>query len=160
MSNIDELHQRISAAMDRVAYGITQMSAAGDGDAESLRAQLEEEKTANAQLEERLRAQKEKLAAAEAAAAQMGETKAKVNALDLELQRLRQANQQLREANAALREANEAGVAEPHLINKSMLAELEALRATRAADMAEADAILSALAPVLAGADQEESAHA
>jgi len=60
----------------------------------------------------------------------------------------------------ALRTANEAGVGEPHLINKAMMAELEALRASRATDVAEADAILGALTPLVAKAakEQEESA--
>lgn len=76
--------------------------------------------------------------------------------LDKDLQRLRKANDQLREANSALREANEAGVGEPHLINKAMLAELESLRASRATDAAEAKAILSRLEPLLAKADLAE----
>ena len=76
--------------------------------------------------------------------------------LDKDLQRLRKANDQLREANAALREANEAGVGEPSLINQAMLAELEALRASRATDAAEAKAILSRLEPLLAQADLAE----
>lgn len=73
--------------------------------------------------------------------------------LDKDLQRLRKANDQLRAANTALREANEAGVGEPSLINQAMLAELEALRASRATDAAEAKAILSRLEPLLAQAD-------
>ncbi|MEO0865632.1 MAG: hypothetical protein AAFY39_13820, partial [Pseudomonadota bacterium] len=80
-------------------------------------------------------------------------------ALDLELQRLRQANEQLRQSNDALRQANQDGVAEPHLINKAMLAELEALRAARAADIAEATSILGALEPLL-DAPAEEDTHA
>ena len=57
----------------------------------------------------------------------------------------------------ALREANEAGVGEPHLINKAMLAELEGLRATRAADAAEAAAILDRLDPLVNGAAQGDA---
>jgi hypothetical protein len=40
-------------------------------------------------------------------------------------------------------------VSEPHLVNKAMLAELEALRATRSADAAEMDAILEELTPII-----------
>ena len=61
--------------------------------------------------------------------------------LDMEMQRLRAANAQLRSSNAALREANEKGVGDPHLINKAMMAELEALRASSAVEKAEAEAI-------------------
>ena len=72
--------------------------------------------------------------------------------LDSELQSLRRANQQLRENNAALREANSEGVGEAHLINKSMMAELDSLRAMRAADQAETTAILSELTSVIESA--------
>jgi hypothetical protein len=74
---------------------------------------------------------------------------ARITALDLEVQRLRTASDQLRQSNAALRAANEEGVGEPHLINASMMAELEALRAGRAVDVAEASSIISALMPLL-----------
>jgi hypothetical protein len=72
--------------------------------------------------------------------------------LDGDLQRLRKANDELRAANAALREANEVGVGDPHLINKAMLAELEGLRATQAAQASEANAVLAKLTPLLANA--------
>lgn len=76
--------------------------------------------------------------------------------LDGDLQRLRKSNELLREANAALREANEAGVGDPSLINKAMLAELEGLRAARATDAAEVHAVLTKLEPLLAQADLAE----
>ena len=59
-------------------------------------------------------------------------------------------------------EANEEGVGEPDLINKSMLAEIESLRAARAADLAEANIILGALTPLLDQVDnvQEEGSDA
>ncbi|WP_425045486.1 hypothetical protein [Primorskyibacter sp. S87] len=80
--------------------------------------------------------------------------------LDMDIQRLRQSNDQLREAITALREANEAGVGEPHLINKAMLSELDALRAVRATDAAEAAAILARLEPLLAQANLPEGEEA
>jgi hypothetical protein len=73
--------------------------------------------------------------------------------LDLEVQRVRKANDDLRASNQALRAANEAGVGEPHLINKAMMAELEALRATRAADVSETNAIIDALTPLINDAE-------
>ncbi len=165
MSNIEDLQARITAALERLAKGVDRLDPGSGGDVAALEAQLEEERVASAQLQERLRALKEKQAAElKAAEAQTQETRARIDALDVELQRLRKSNTALREANAALREANEAGVADPGLINKSMLAELEAMRAARSADVAEASAILSALAPLLedAGApqDEEEAANA
>ncbi|MCH9832656.1 MAG: hypothetical protein K0U49_04725, partial [Alphaproteobacteria bacterium] len=69
---------------------------------------------------------------------------------------------QLRQSNSDLRKANEEGVGEPDLINKSMLAEIESLRAARAADVAEANIILGALTPLLDQVDnvQEEGSDA
>jgi uncharacterized membrane protein len=77
--------------------------------------------------------------------------------LDADLQALRQANQQLRDTNKALREAHAAGVAEPQLINTALQAELDGLRATRAADRTEVEAVLVELARVIdaSGGDSE-----
>ena len=74
---------------------------------------------------------------------------AKLSALDGELQALRAANDQLRTANAALRAANAEGVGQPELINQGLEAELEGLRAARAADKAEVDAVIARLSPLL-----------
>ncbi|MCE8523716.1 hypothetical protein KBY23_00425 [Ruegeria pomeroyi] len=81
---------------------------------------------------------------------------AAMSRLDGDLQRLRKANDQLRKALSDLRAANEAGVGEPHLINAAMLAELEALRAQRATDAAEVQAVLSKLGPLLTSANLAE----
>ncbi len=156
MSNIDELQRRITAAMDRVAQGLDKLgTASGEPDPEMAQA-LEDERTANAQLTERVRALKTK---SDAEMAQLRnrteECDARMAQLDIELQRVRRANTQLTEACAALRDANEEGVGDPHLINKAMLAELEGLRAARAADMAEATAILSALTPLVEDTAEE-----
>ncbi|WP_322866146.1 hypothetical protein U5922_008050 [Aquicoccus sp. G2-2] len=153
MSQIEELERRMTAALDRIAAGVEAFDAGGGTDPEELtraKADLEDEKLATAQLEERIRALHEKQATkiAELAAQGAGQAQA-VARLDSELQRLRAANEQLRQSNAALREANEQGVGEPHLINKAMLAELEGLRAARAADVAETAAILDALGPLV-----------
>jgi len=167
MSEIEELHRRITAAMERIGAGVTSLGAHDTGREADLSAQLDEEKLANAQLEERLVAVNSKhtdeLAALKAELdksdeletlrsqqATQAETMAK---LDMDVQRVRQANDQLRESNAALRQANEAGVGEPHLINKAMLAELEGLRATRATDTAEVSAVLAKLGPLLGDAE-------
>jgi phenylalanyl-tRNA synthetase alpha subunit len=164
MSQIEELEHRITAALDRIGKGMEALGPAGAGTAdaeelETLKAALEDEKLVTAQLEERIKALHEKqdarLAGIEARSAEQSET---MSRLDKELQRLRAANEQLRTSNVALREANEAGVGEPHLINKAMLAELEGLRAARAADLAETGAILGAMAPLLDGAEAGEGA--
>ena len=168
MSDIPQLEQRITAALDRIRRGVEAAPAGGETGAQvggvsgdqaddqvrdqvrDLTEKLAEEKTANAQLEERVRLLKErqdgKLAELESNV-EAGRTRAA--RMDRELQRLRQVNAELRSNNAALREALAAGVSEPHLVNKAMLAELEALRATRAADAAEMDAILDELTPII-----------
>ncbi|KIN60795.1 hypothetical protein Z945_1774 [Sulfitobacter noctilucae] len=155
MSNIDELQRRIASAMDRVAGGLDKIATAPAGpDPETAQA-LEDERTANAQLTERVRALKTKFDAEMASLrAQLDEGEARMSQLDVELQRLRHANAQLVETCDALREANLEGVGDPHLINKSMLAELEGLRAARASDVAETSAILAALTPLLDTAGQ------
>ncbi|MEL7177558.1 MAG: hypothetical protein AAGK28_13650 [Pseudomonadota bacterium] len=158
MSNLAEYERRISAALEKIGAGVETLSkpvaapqtSGLEAELAGLRAQLEDEKTANAQLEERIRTLKarqdnEVAGQGEALAAQAE----KISNIDKELQHLRQVNVQLREAVSALREANAEGLAEPHLINKAMLTELEALRAVQAADAAEVDVILNELAPLM-----------
>lgn len=150
MSDIEELQRRITAAMDRIAAGVEPLSVDTGADNAELIQALEGEKLASAQLGERVRAITERhdaelgdlKSASEAASERM-------SALDLELQRLRQANDALRQSNQDLRAANEAGVGEPDLINQAMVAELEALRAARAADVSETSAIIQALTPLI-----------
>jgi len=165
MSQIDELQRRITAAMERIGQGLDGMSAtqapADAGELDAVKQELEDEKLTNAQLQERVNALGQKLEAATSDAAQHFEAQSAASTkLDAELGRLRRANLQLRTSNKELREANEAGVGEPHLINKAMLAELEALRATRSSEAAEAEAIMGALAPLIeaAASQQEEDA--
>ena len=167
MSDIDELQRRITAAIDRIAAGIEAVEARPTGadpaELDALRAErdaavadrdaaqkaLEEERLVTAQLEERIRKLKERHATELAEAQAQMPSSDHLQRLDTDLQRLRKANDQLRQSNAALREANEEGVGEPHLINKAMLAELEGLRAARAADVAEATSIMAQLVPLL-----------
>ncbi|MGJ8617908.1 MAG: hypothetical protein ACSHWS_13790 [Sulfitobacter sp.] len=160
MSNIDELQRRITSAMDRVALGVDKLGASAPSGPDPEMAQaLEDERTANAQLTERVRALKTKSDSEMATMrTQVEECDARMAQLDIELQRVRRANAQLTEACAALRDANEEGVGDAHLINKAMLAELEGLRAARAADVAETTAILSALTPLVDAASAEEKA--
>jgi chromosome segregation ATPase len=162
MSDIDELQRRITAAMDRVAKGVEKVSAAPKGPDPETVAALEEERTANAQLTERVRVLKAKSDAEIAQLRdQVEDSASRLAQLDLELQRVRRANAELTAACATLQAANEEGVGEAHLINKAMMAELEGLRAARAADVAEASAILSVLTPLVedACADTRDAAE-
>jgi len=155
MSDITELERRITAALDRISTGLGK---AGGSNAVSdelvrLREALESEQSANAQLEERVRAirdrQEDTVSALEAEVARLREAAVRH---DAEIQRLNRVNGQLRQNNHSLREANEQGVGDPHLINKAMMAELDSLRVSRDADRAELDAVLGELKPLLEGA--------
>lgn len=154
MSDIAELERRITAALDRAGQAMDRLSASGashaGGDGPDLAAELEAERTANAQLEERVRAIKVKqetmVAGLEADVARLKEALA---TRDAEVQQMRGVNAELRESNKALREANAEGVGDAHLVNSSMMSELEALRAARSADRAELDEVLSTLDSVL-----------
>lgn len=161
MSEIDELQRRITAAMDRVAAGLETLSG---GETDTLQQALDEEKTVNAQLTERVRVLGERQAKAlETLEARAQDAETRMSQLDTDLQRLRRANAQLSEACEALRDANQEGVGEAHLINKAMMAELEALRAARAAEISHADTVLAALGPLLDAAApprSEETADA
>jgi DNA repair exonuclease SbcCD ATPase subunit len=169
MNDIAELERRIAYAMERIAKGIEALDRAAPAPAanlavqpdadevQALRAQLSEERLANAQLEERVRAIKQKQdQQAAQAAAELAATRDSLTRLDAELSQLRRVNAQLQASNAALRAANETGVGEPHLINRSMLAELDSLRAARLVDLAEAQAIKAAISPLL---DSKEEAN-
>lgn len=158
--SIEALSGRILAAMERISQGVDGLASGDAGEMESLRQALEEERQVNAQLSERVRAlgerQEQTIAALEA---KTQEATARVVTLDTELQQLRQANAQLTDACVALREANAAGVGEPGLINKSMAAELEGMRAVRSAEMTEAQEIIAALTPLLTASAAAQSAE-
>ena len=162
MSEFPELETRLTAALERIRAGLEVVTShvpepvvqvdtsANDALLEELHTKLAEETTANAQLEERVKRLKERQDGKLAELQRNVEAgRGRATRMDRELQRLRQVNAELRDINGQLREAVGAGVSEPHLINKAMLAELEALRAMRFADAAEMDAILQELTPMI-----------
>lgn len=159
MSDISELETRITTALERIGNGLNALAPAKPDNSDevaALQAALEEERTANAQLEERVKAIKEKQDSTVKALSD--EVERLADLLDEEestLAKLRQVNADLRANNDALREAVSQGVAEPHLINKSMMAELEGLRAAQTADRAELDAVLAELNGVIAATQAE-----
>lgn len=158
MTDITELQARIEAAFRRIGAGLDRLSERGQGadpeEMAALRNALEEERTASAQLEERVKAIKERQ---EGTVADLTEEVERLRGL-LEAQesgvaRLKRVNGELRANNDALREAMREGVAEPHLINKAMMAELEAVRAAQAADRTELDAVLTELGLLVDGGE-------
>ena len=163
MPTIAELERRITAALDRIGQGLDRLPASdapaalpGD-DATALHEALETERSAAAQLAERLRKVKEREANAkvEAEARIAGLTAAR-DQQAVELQRLRKTVAHLRDTLTAQNDSVRAGLTEPQVINKSLLAELEALRAQRRSESAEMEAILTALAPLI----EEPAKHA
>ncbi len=155
MSDISELESRISAAMDRIGRGLETLNTGGDDSAsqaeiEQLKTLLDEEKTVSAQLEERIRGLKEKFDA-EITALKQADTARETATVELDqrCQRVKRTNQALRENIANLREANRQNLGDAHLINKSMQIELDALRAARAVEKAEIDAIMATLKPLV-----------
>lgn len=165
MSDISELETRITTALERINAGLDKWAdqPAGNADeVDALNRQLDEERTANAQLNERLSTLKdqmsEKLVVVENALSQL---QAQLAQAEASADALRQSNQELRSSNDALRAAAASGVVEPALINEAMGAELSALRATQQADRAELDAVLSELTAMADTAPKaEEEPHA
>lgn len=169
MTDIEELEGRVLAALDRIADGVARLPdphglaaaispapAAEDqsGRVAALEAALEEERMATAQLEERVKGlkarQDEAIETLKADVARLRDEAAEAQDAS---ERLRQVNGDLRELSAQMREQMVSGTAEPHLINKAMMAEIEALNATRAADRAEVDAVVTELRALLPDAN-------
>ena len=152
MTEIADLERRISAALERIGAGLEGIGAPppvaeGPGEAELQQMQdaIEAERTANAQLEERVKTLHEQRDALKAEAEAL---KSASNEARNQVQQLRKTNQHLQASLQTLREASAAGV-EPHLINQAMMSELDGLRSVRDADRAEVDEILGALQPLL-----------
>lgn len=173
MTDIAEYERRIAFALERIGRQVEALrprqaglapeeppvrtDEAVDADAamlaaadeiHSLRAELDAERQAHAQMSDRVRALREKqettLSAMErrlVLATEQAET------AQAELARLQRANLDLAAANRALIEA--AGDPPPHLVNSALQAEVETLRAARAIEAAELDQIVAALSPIL-----------
>ncbi|HSF63819.1 MAG TPA: hypothetical protein VLA78_05500 [Paracoccaceae bacterium] len=161
--DIAEFERRISAALDRIGKGVDRIARPPapsvdvtplEAEIRRLRAALEVEKAQVAQLTQALRAVPEVQTPAQMEAKVEKMTR-QLDVQGLEMQRMRKTNIQLREQIRALTEAARAGVAEPHLINKAMMAELEALRAQRQTETAEMDEILAELRPLIAEAEAD-----
>ncbi|MGV6810670.1 MAG: hypothetical protein ACWA47_00355 [Brevirhabdus sp.] len=151
MGQIGELEQRISAALDRIGQGLEGLGRTGNGpSAEELQQQLDDERAANAQLEERLKALRERTSANTVQLEQKVERlQAQLAAAEAQASKQRSLNDRLQHSVEQLRSQNESMVGDPHLVNKAMMAELESLRSARAGDVAEMDAILVEMAPLV-----------
>lgn len=164
MQEIAELERRITAALERIGQGVANLAAAAppepdlppamaEAELARLTEALDEERMANAQLNERLRVVRDKDAGDKAALeSQVADLTAQLEAQSVELNRLRRSAEQMTAEMADLRDVAQLGVTEPEHINKAMLAELEALRAARASEAEELAEIVAALNPLIAEA--------
>ncbi|MDR0808002.1 MAG: tetratricopeptide repeat protein [Gemmobacter sp.] len=162
MDELADLDRRIAAALGRIAAGLDRLAEVpvGNGEARELsrlHEELEAERAANALLSQRLHAAGMRDDASEVGMEErVARLTRQLDTQGLENQRLRQSMIQLRDTLRALREQQE-GMVEPHLINRAMLAELEALRAQRSSEAAELAEILGELAPLLEPAPRQVS---
>ena len=156
MNDINDLQTRLGVALARIRSASERLKP-DDDDEESvagLKARLDEERVANAQLEERVRVLKDRqdnrIAELEA---QVSASADRFAALDQEVQRSQQVNAELRAVAEEMHRALADGVAEPELVNRAVMAELDAIKAARAADRQEMDTLLSELQPILKEAE-------
>jgi hypothetical protein len=152
MDDIKAYETRIMAALNRVAKGVEAMAApVAAADQGGLQLALDAERTKSALLTERLRSMKDRDAVPTPPTqleARVDKMTRQLDVQGLELQRMRKTNIQLREQLRVMREA--ADGVDAGLVNKSMQVELDALRATRASEIAEMDEILAELSPLIA----------
>ncbi len=175
MTEIAELERRITAALERIGRGLEAMPAnpvvaeapdaaiapvldvvpdTRDADIARLQAALDAERATVAQLQDRLRASRDKDGVVQSQQdSKVDRMTRQLDVQGLELQRMRKTAITLREQLRAMRQAQANGVTEAQLINKAMLAELEALRSTRLSEMAEMDDIIAELTPMITEAE-------
>ncbi|MGY6549718.1 MAG: hypothetical protein ACXIU7_12055 [Roseinatronobacter sp.] len=160
MSILADLEMRLGHALDRIgrnAETLTVQPVQDPSEIAALRSQLDAEQARTAQLSEHLNALRQRqdgsFATLEKRLARMTE---QLDVQSLEMLRLKKANTKLIEANRQLRDGVEAQVIEPSAINRALVAELEALRAERAAEVAEMEDILGELKPLIS----QENANA
>jgi len=179
MTQIEELQGRILAAMERIGTGVeklelaraqAQEEARAAADNSDLERALEEEKTANAQLEERVKVLHSRLQEAAAPAADSGEMEAlkaelellrnevgntdEKDALKLEVTRLKAALESAGNGLAAEKEALETELADLKLTNQQMMSQIEEAAGDLgdAVDQAALEAEITALKTQLAEA--------
>jgi len=152
VSEITELERRITDALARIDAGVDTLgqggAGEGTGDTAALQEALEAEKAANAQLEERVAAIKDKQETL------IKDLEKQVSDLTATVARQEEDAKTLIALNNELREATEAqqatsGDKDAELVNKALQAELEALQTARKADLAELETIMTELKPLI-----------
>lgn len=166
MQDINELHQRLAAALDRIEADVEQLARPmpepvaepeppQGPDAAQLESDLAAERELVQQLEERLRSTRDRYEARVTAAESELET---AHALLAELEedrgRLKVVADGLRESCEALRQTN---APDAELINTAMAAEIEALATMRRSDRSELDAVLALFATSAQSEDDSDA---
>jgi len=151
MSGIAELERRITAALERIERGIEReaprvpSSASGGPPApEAAMAALVAERDVALAEAQAARDERARLQAAVALLTRQ------LDGHGLDMQRMRKTVIQLRETLRGLREAQAAALPDAGLVHTALIAELEALRTERHADLIEMEAIIAELKPLTA----------
>ena len=147
---VDDHVVQPSADAAELAADLTADLGAARDEIARLEAALEAERRSNTQLTDRVRSLKQRESRTEAGLeARIEQLTKQLDVQGLELHRLRKGTIQLREALRVLREASEAGTIDAAMINKALLAELEALRAARSSETVELEEIISELTTLI-----------
>lgn len=158
MAEFTDLEQRLAYALERISLAVQARPSGAEAGATAgssievdvLKAELEAERGANAQLTERVRAIKDKQETLLAALERKVQTlSAQLEQQGGELQRQRLMNVSLTRTNQKLLDAARDSVADPGMLNEAMRTELEAMRLSRMAEMAEMEEILAELRPLV-----------
>lgn len=163
MADFTDLEQRLAYALERIATATERPGQGAAGGAveggepaassievDVLKAELEAERSANAQLTERVRAIKEKQETLLTALERKVQTlSAQLEQQGGELQRQRLMNVSLTRTNQKLSDSLREGVADPGVLNEALRTEVEAMRLSRMAEMAEMEEILAELRPLV-----------
>jgi chromosome segregation ATPase len=152
VTEITELERRITDALARIDAGVDTLgqggAGEGSGDTAALQEALEAEKAANAQLEERVAAIKDKQETLiKDLEKQISDLTATVARQEEDAKTLIALNNELREATEAQQATS--GDKDAELVNKALQTELEALQTARKADLAELETIMTELKPLI-----------
>jgi len=163
MSDIGELEQRLADAMDRIRTGVEALSAppavemVPAQDFDELESQLADAARELAETSGVLNGVRARNGELEDALAEAQDAVPVVpepvpgladddrEALEAEIRTLRASVEALQAANAELRRSALTGVTDPELINRSLVADLEAVQSARLAELRDIDSILRSL---------------
>jgi len=152
MQDITELQRRLSGALERIGHGLEALGpvapdgAAAGPDPSELAAALAAEQDLTAQLEERIRATRDRFETRAAEAdKELRDVHALLAAVESDRNRLKLVAETLTATCAQLRDLNAQGVADGDRVNDAMTAEIDALRTMRDSDRGELNAIIRLL---------------